>query len=218
MDFDVIKSGFPVMLQGAAITLEISFLAILLGTVAGFILSLMRLSNSSLLKGISATYVWAVRGLPVLILLFLIYYAAPFGIKLSSFTAGVVGLTINAAAFEAEILRAGMMAVPKGQIESAEAIGMNPFQVMFHIKIPQAIRIVIPPYINNAIAILKESAQVSVITVPDLMMNAQTLYSSTYKPIETLGVAAILYLVMTSIIMLIQNFAEKKLHVSRNNL
>ncbi|MDN3954818.1 amino acid ABC transporter permease [Sporolactobacillus laevolacticus] len=213
MDFLIIKQGIPLLLHGALISLEISLLAILFGTILGFLLTLMRLSHSNVLKGVSVTYVWAIRGLPVLILLFLIYYTTPFGIRLSSFVAGVLGLTINAAAFKAEIIRSGMLAVPKGQIEAAEAIGMNPLRVMFHVRIPQAVRIIIPPYISNCIAILKESAMVSVITVPDLMMNAQSLYSSTYKPLETLGVAAVLYLVMTSVIMLIQIFAEKKLQI-----
>lgn len=218
MDIELIKNAMPLLLHGALITLEISVLAIIFGTIFGFMLALMRLSNNSVLITIASVYLWIVRGLPVLILLFLIYYTTPFGIRLSSFAAGVIGLTINAAAFESEIIRAGMLAVPKGQSESAEAIGMNPWQVMYHIRIPQAVRIIIPPYINNAIALLKESAQVSVITVPDLMMNAQTLYSSNYKPMETLGVAAILYLLMTSLIMLIQIFAEKKLDIKSNNL
>lgn len=217
MDLAVIKQGIPLLLHGALISLEISLLAILFGTMLGFFLTLMRLSHSAILRGISATYVWAIRGLPVLILLFLIYYTTPFGVRLSSFVAGVLGLTINAAAFKAEIIRSGMMAVPNGQIEAAEAIGMTPRQVMFHVRIPQTVRIIIPPYISNAIAILKESAMVSVITVPDLMMNAQTLYSSTYKPLETLGLAAVLYLVMTSIIMIFQIFFEKKLLINYNN-
>ena len=118
-------------------------------------------------------------------------------------------MSLNSAAYKAEIIRSGMMAINKGQVEAAEAIGMTPIQIMFRIKIPQMVRLIIPPYINNSVVLLKESAQISVITVPDLMLNAQTQYSSTYLPYETLGVAAILYLVMTSSLMLLQSWTEK---------
>jgi His/Glu/Gln/Arg/opine family amino acid ABC transporter permease subunit len=218
LNVDVIKNGLPFLLEGAVITFEISILAILIGTALGFVLSMMRLSHIRLVQKIAFVYIWLFRGLPLLIILFLFYYAAPsLGITLTAFQAGLLGMSLNAAAYKAEIIRAGMLAVQKGQIEAAEAIGMNPFQIMFRIRIPQMIRLIIPPYINNSVVLLKESAQVSVITVPDLMLNAQTQYSSTYLPMETLGVAAVLYLIMTSSLMLVQTWSEKKLKVAQNN-
>ncbi|NHN34157.1 amino acid ABC transporter permease [Paenibacillus agricola] len=218
MNAEVIKNGLPFLLEGALVTFEISILAILIGTVLGFVLCMMRLSHIRLVQQIAFTYIWLFRGLPLLIILFLFYYAAPsIGITLTAFEAGLLGMSLNAAAYKAEIIRSGMLAVQKGQIEAAEAIGMNPFQIMFRIRIPQVIRLIIPPYINNSVVLLKESAQVSVITVPDLMLNAQTQYSSTYLPLETLGVAAVLYLIMTSSLMLVQTWTEKKLKVAQNN-
>jgi His/Glu/Gln/Arg/opine family amino acid ABC transporter permease subunit len=218
LNVDVIKNGLPFLLKGAVITFEISILAILIGTALGFVLSMMRLSHIRLVQKIAFVYIWLFRGLPLLIILFLFYYAAPsLGITLTAFQAGLLGMSLNAAAYKAEIIRSGMLAVQKGQIEAAEAIGMNPFQIMFRIRIPQMIRLIIPPYINNSVVLLKESAQVSVITVPDLMLNAQTQYSSTYLPLETLGVAAVLYLIMTSSLMLVQTWSEKKLKVAQNN-
>jgi His/Glu/Gln/Arg/opine family amino acid ABC transporter permease subunit len=218
LNVDVIKNGLPFLLEGAVITFEISILAILIGTALGFVLSMMRLSHIGFVQKIAFVYIWLFRGLPLLIILFLFYYAAPsLGITLTAFQAGLLGMSLNAAAYKAEIIRAGMLAVQKGQIEAAEAIGMNPFQIMFRIRIPQMIRLIIPPYINNSVVLLKESAQVSVITVPDLMLNAQTQYSSTYLPMETLGVAAVLYLIMTSSLMLVQTWSEKKLKVAQNN-
>jgi His/Glu/Gln/Arg/opine family amino acid ABC transporter permease subunit len=218
LNVDVIKNGLPFLLEGAVITFEISILAILIGTALGFVLSMMRLSHIRLVQKIAFVYIWLFRGLPLLIILFLFYYAAPsLGITLTAFQAGLLGMSLNAAAYKAEIIRSGMLAVQKGQIEAAEAIGMNPFQIMFRIRIPQMIRLIIPPYINNSVVLLKESAQVSVITVPDLMLNAQTQYSSTYLPLETLGVAAVLYLIMTSSLMLVQTWSEKKLKVAQNN-
>jgi His/Glu/Gln/Arg/opine family amino acid ABC transporter permease subunit len=218
LNVDVIKNGLPFLLKGAVITFEISILAILIGTALGFVLSMMRLSHIGFVQKIAFVYIWLFRGLPLLIILFLFYYAAPsLGITLTAFQAGLLGMSLNAAAYKAEIIRSGMLAVQKGQIEAAEAIGMNPFQIMFRIRIPQMIRLIIPPYINNSVVLLKESAQVSVITVPDLMLNAQTQYSSTYLPMETLGVAAVLYLIMTSSLMLVQTWSEKKLKVAQNN-
>ncbi len=218
LDIEVIMEGLPLLLKGAVVTFEVSILSIILATVLGFGLCMMRLSNNRIMQRIAFIYIWLFRGTPLLVILFLFYYAAPFlGIKLSAFNAGLLAFTFNAAAYKAEIIRSGMLAVHRGQIEAAEAIGMNPFYIMWRIRIPQMIRLIIPPYISNSVTLLKESAQVSVITVPDLMMNAQNLYSITYRPLETLGVAAVLYLIMTSLLMLLQTWAEKKLKVSNNN-
>ncbi|MFJ8234219.1 amino acid ABC transporter permease [Ureibacillus sp. NPDC094379] len=218
MNFDVISNALPFLIEGAWVTLKVSILAIVIGTILGFILCLFKMSHNPILKTFSSIYIWLFRGLPLLIILFLSYYATPFNITLTAFAAALFAMSLNAAAYKAEIIRSGMMAIPKGQIEAAEAIGMTPLKIMFRIKIPQTIRLIIPPYINNAVVLLKESAQISVITVPDLMLNAQMQYSSTYLPYETLGVAAILYLIMTSLLMLLQSYTEKKLNVSNNNL
>lgn len=218
MNLEVVSNALPFLIEGAWVTLKVSILAIVLGTVLGFILCLFKMSHNPILKFLSSFYIWLFRGLPLLIILFLAYYATPFNITLTAFAAALFAMSLNAAAYKAEIIRSGMMAIPKGQIEAAEAIGMTPIQIMFRIKIPLMIRLIIPPYINNAVVLLKESAQISVITVPDLMLNAQMQYSSTYLPYETLGLAAILYLIMTSALMLLQSYTEKKLNVSNNNL
>lgn len=217
MNFEVIMNGLPFLLKGAVITFEVSILAIIFGTILGFILCMMRLSHIGIIQRLAFFYIWLFRGTPLLVVLFLFYYAAPFGITLSAFQAALLAMSLNAAAYKAEIIRAGMLAVHKGQIEAAEAIGMTPLQIMMRIRIPQVIRLIIPPFINNSVILLKESAQVSVITVPDLMLNAQNQYSSTYLPIETLGVAAVLYLILTSSLMLLQTWSEKRLQISLNN-
>ncbi|MEK8131286.1 amino acid ABC transporter permease [Paenibacillus filicis] len=215
MDWTTVKTIFPDLMAGAGITLLLSLLSILLGTLLGFGLAQMRLSHSRVLRGIAFFYTWLFRGLPLLIILFGVYYALPLGIKLSAFEAGLLGMTLNAAAYKAEILRSGLLAVPKGQIEAAEAIGMNPWQVSWKIRLPQMARVVIPTYISNSIALLKGSAQLSVITVPDLMLRAQSHFSSTYRAMETIGTAGIIYLVMTSLLMVLQAWSEKKLKVSQ---
>lgn len=218
MDYSIIINGLPLFLKGAGVTLFITLISLITGTLVGFILCLLRLSNNKLLEKISFVYVWIFRGVPLLILLFLLYYATPFGIRLSAVQAALIALTLNIAAYKSEIIRSGMLAVKKGQIEAAEAIGLTPIQIMIRIKIPQVIRIIIPPYISNATILLKQTAQVSVITVPDLMLNAQSLYASTYSPTETIGFAAVIYLLMTSMLMLLQTWSEKKFNVSQNSM
>ncbi|MEK4670960.1 amino acid ABC transporter permease [Niallia sp. FSL R7-0271] len=217
MNTSIITNGLPLLLQGAGITLLITVVSLILGTIVGYFFCLMRMSHNKIISGIAFIYIWIFRGIPLLILLFLLYYATPFGIRLTAIQAALIALTLNSAAYNAEYIRSGMLAVKKGQIEAAEAIGLTPFQVMMRIRIPQVIRIIIPPYISNATSFLKQTAQVSVITVPDLMMNAKNLYASTYSPMETLGAAAVLYLIMTSLLMILQSWSEKKLKISQNN-
>ncbi|GAA4849342.1 cystine ABC transporter permease [Paenibacillus vulneris] len=214
MNLEKVMQVLPFLLEGAVVTFEISILAIIIGTLLGFLLAALRLSNNKLVQLFAIVYIWVFRGVPILMVLVFIYYTPPFGITLSAFAAGLLGLSLNAAAYKAEIIRTGMLAIPKGQIEAAEAIGMTPWQILIRIRIPQIIRFIIPTYISNSVALLKESAQVSVITVPDLMLNAQSQFSSTYMPLETLGVAAVLYLIMTSVLMSLQIYSERKLKLN----
>ncbi|CAN7231785.1 amino acid ABC transporter permease [Paenibacillus sp. LjRoot153] len=215
MDWEIVSNYMPLYLEGALTTFKISILAILCATILGYFIALMRLSSISVVRGIAFVYVWVFRGTPLMLTLFWLYYATPFGLKLPAFIAGLAAMSINSASFKSEIIRAGIMSVDRGQLEAADSIGMNPFQKMIRITIPQAIRLLTPPYINNCVIMLKESAIVSIVTVPDLMLGAQRAYNSTYSVIETLGVAGVIYLTMTSSIMLLQFFIEKKLRIAK---
>lgn len=215
IDFELIARNIPLFLKGALMSLKISGLAIIGATVLGYIIALMRISSVKVLRGIAEVYVWILRGIPLMLILFFMYYACPLGIRLTAFQAGLVSMILNSASFKSEIIRAGLLAVDKGQLEAADSVGMNPIQRMFRITLPQMIRIIIPPYINNCVIMLKESSQVSVITVQDLMMVLNRAYNSTYRVGETLGVGAIMYLIMTSILMLLQKIAEKYLKKER---
>jgi His/Glu/Gln/Arg/opine family amino acid ABC transporter permease subunit len=213
MDWSIVSNYFNLYLEGALTTFRISLLAILCSTVLGYFIALMRLSSVSAVRGVAFVYVWILRGTPLMLTLFWLYYATPFGLTLTAFTAGLAAMTINSASFKSEIIRAGLMSVDKGQLEAADSVGMNPVQKMLRVTIPQSIRLITPPYINNCVIMLKESAQVSIITVPDLMLAAQRAYNSTYSVAETLGVAGAIYLTMTSGIMLFQYFIEKRLRM-----
>lgn len=210
--WDVVITYFPALLQGALVTVEVSLLSMLIATVAGTFLALMRISSNGAMRSVSSVYMWIMRGTPLLLVLFFVYYAFPsWGIRLPAFAAAVLAMSMNSAAYKGEIIRAGIQAVPRGQIESAMAVGMNYGQAMRRIILPQAVKMIIPPYINNSILMIKNSALVSAITVTDLMLNSQQIYSATYRPVEILGTAGVLYLIMTSLMMWFQMWAEKKL-------
>ncbi|MDF2963037.1 MAG: hypothetical protein K0S39_4772 [Paenibacillus sp.] len=210
--WDVVITYFPALLEGAVVTMEVSLLTMLIATVAGTFLALMRISSNRIIQSISMVYMWIMRGTPLLLVLFFVYYAFPsWGVRLPAFAAAVLAMSMNSAAYKGEIIRSGIQAIPRGQLESAMAIGMSYGQAMRRIILPQAIRIIIPPYINNSILLVKNSALVSAITVTDLMLNSQQIYSATYRPVEILGTAGVLYLTMTSLLMWFQMWAEKKL-------
>lgn len=215
LDFELIARNMPLYLKGALMSLEIAGLAMIGATILGYVIALMRISSVKLFRGFAEVYVWILRGTPLMLILFFMYYACPFGIRLTAFQVGLISMILNSSSFKSEIIRAGLMAVDKGQLEAADSVGMNPIQRMFRITLPQMIRIIIPPYINNCVIMLKESAQVSVITVQDLMMVLNRAYNSTYRVAETLGVGAVMYLIMTSILMLLQKIAEKRLKTER---
>jgi polar amino acid transport system permease protein len=200
----------PFLLQGAWTTLRIVLAAIICATILGYIIAQLRRSSSKALRTIAATYVWIFRGMPLLLVLFFFYYTEPFGLTLNAFTAGLLAMSLNSASFFSEIIRAGLQAVDKGHLEAAESIGMNPIQKFVRVTLPEGVRLMTPPYINNCVIMLKESAQVSVITVPDLMLETQKAYNSTYNVMETLGVAAVLYLGLTSLLMGLQVALERK--------
>jgi polar amino acid transport system permease protein len=210
--WDTIYTYFPILLQGAVITLEISLLTLVISTVTGIFMALMRLSERRSLRWFSSFYVWVMRGTPLLLILFFIYYAFPsWGIRLPAFVAAVLGMSLNSTAYKCEIFRSGIQAIDKGQVEAAMAVGMSYAKTFRRIILPQAVKIVIPAYISNSIMLLKNSALVSAITVPDLMLNSEQIYSATYRPVEILGTAGVLYLAMTSLLMLFQVWAEKKM-------
>jgi|ERR1044071_36108 polar amino acid transport system substrate-binding protein len=171
----------PLLLRGAAITIELSVLAMAFAIVSGLIIMLIRLYGIVPLQWCAKAYVEIVRGTPLLIQLFLIYYGLPqIGIRLNAFVAGVLGLGLNYAASEAENYRAGIQSVPRGQTEAALALGMSRWQTLQQIVLPQAVRVVIPPFTNDFIAMFKDSSIVSVITMVELTKVYGMLATSTY--------------------------------------
>ena len=206
------RKYLPLLLRGALVTVEISSLAMILAVAAGLMLALARLYGVAPLRWLAATYIEAIRGTPLLIQLFMIYYGLPnVGIRLDAFTAAVLGLGLNYAAYEAENYRAGLEAVPHGQMEAALALGMTRAQAVRRIIIPQAIRIIIPPVTNDFIALFKDSSLVSVITMVELTKVYGMLATTTYDYIGLGLMTAALYFALSYPASLLADRLERKL-------
>jgi polar amino acid transport system permease protein/cystine transport system permease protein len=208
IDFSQVLPYLPLLLKAALLTILLAVVTQVCGTVFGLALALARESRYRLLSGAAFGYIWVFRGTPVLLHLFFVYYAGPmFGLRLEAFPAAIIALSMSSAAYNAEIIRAGIRAVHRGQIEAAQAVGMTYPHILRHIVLPQAMRIVLPPYVGNFISHTKNTSLASVITVPELMLTAQTIYSSTYRAVEVLTLAGIIYLLITTML----TFAQLKL-------
>ena len=219
----------PRILRGARVTLELTFLAMIVGILLGVLLAVMRLSPNPLVAGVSSFYIWFFRGTPVLVqILFWQFVGAlypkisigiPFGGHvfasasanhlITPFVAGLLGLGLNEGAYMAEIVRAGILSVDEGQTEAASSLGMRRILTLRRIVLPQAMRVIIPPTGNETISMLKTSSLVSVIAYPELLYSAQLIYSVNFKTIPLLIVAAIWYLFFTSVLSIGQYYIER---------
>jgi len=212
MDVAVIWNYLPFLLRAAGTTLWISFLSLVFGSILGLGLALLRVSSNRAASSFAWAYVWLIRGTPMLLQIFAIYYWLPsLGVMLPAFMAGVVALSINTAGYFVDIFRAGILSVPLGQIEAGYGVGLTPWQVMTRIILPLSIRPALPPYIGQAINLVKNSSLVSVISVQELMFTSQSIYSSTYKIAEILGTAGLLYLAINTLLQILQVYLEKRL-------
>lgn len=219
IDFSMVIPYLPILFEAAGVTIVITVLSQAIGTVLGFFLALGRMSRFAVLRGVVWTYVLIFRGTPMLLHLFFVYYAAPaIGLTLEPFTAAIVAMSFSTTAYNCEILRAGLQAVHRGQIEAAQAVGMSWPRILRTVVIPQALRVSIVPYMTNFISHTKGSSLASVITVPELMLSAQMIYSSTYRAIEILTAAGAIYLILTSGLTLIQLWLERRLRYDERGL
>jgi len=214
MDLSNIKSILPMLLQGSILTLELTVLSIVFGSLIGVLIAMTKLSDNKIISSIGNFYTWVFRGTPLLLQLFVFYYGFPaIGVELTAFNAAVIGLSLNAGAYMAEIIRGGILAVDKGQFEASKALGFTYGQTMKQIILPQAFRVVIPPVGNQFISMIKDTSLVSSLTLAELLRNAQDLGSSSGNPWPPYIIAAILYLLMTTVFTSIFGVVEKKLSI-----
>ncbi|WP_028028348.1 amino acid ABC transporter permease [Gemmobacter nectariphilus] len=192
-NLDVLRRSIPILLRGLGNTVLLGAVAILCGTALGIGISLMRLYAPKPLRWLAVIYTDLMRALPVLVVLILIYYALPFaGLVLSSFTAAAVALSLVLAAYAAEVVRAGIQAVPKGQFEAASALGLSFWTTMRKVILPQAIRLVIPPHASNCVSVIKDTSLASVVAMTDLLKQATDAQALFANPTPLIG-AALMY-------------------------
>ncbi|KWS24038.1 amino acid ABC transporter permease [Pseudomonas syringae] len=197
-------------LQGAALTLFVSVCSIVVSVVLGFVTALARLSSSAVAFGIASFYASFFRGTPLLIQILLIYLGLPqLGIVPGAITAGVIALSLNYGAYLSEIFRAGIIGVSVGQREAALALALRPTQIFWRVTLPQAMRTIIPPTTNQFISMLKDSSLISVMGVWEVMFLAQSYGRSSYRYIEMLTTAAVLYWIMSIGLELLQSRLER---------
>ncbi len=210
MDWDVVRESVPLILKGAGATLSMFAWALVIGTAGALALALMRLSAAKSMQWFAIGFGWLFRGIPLLILLFFAFFALPeIGILLSPFLAAIVGFSLWTAAYQAEVIRSGIIAVPPGQSEASEALGMTKAHYMRRIILPQGLRIMVPPYTGNAITLLKQTSLATLVTVPEMALLTQRIFSNNFKFIEPIFVLGMIYLAMTSVLLVVSVGVER---------
>ena len=204
---------WPLLLQASLLTIEVSILGMVGAVLLGFALAIMRVYGPFPLRWIATLYIELIRGTPLLIQLLILFYGLPnIGIKLEPFVAGVLGLALNYAAYEAENYRAGLLAIPKGQMEAARALGMTQRQGLFHVVIPQSFRLVLPPVTNDFISLLKDSSLVSMVTLVDLTGAYKQIATQTFDYFGAGLLVATFYLLIGLPFVRLARFTEQKLN------
>jgi polar amino acid transport system permease protein len=208
----VFESGPVIVLQGAGITVLVSVVSIVGATILAIFGALGRISRNAVIYAISSFYVSLIRGTPLIVQIYIIYFALPqLDIVIPAIPAGILALSLNYGAYMTEIFRAGIQAIPRGQREAAGALGMRQGHIMRRIVLPQAVRIVTPAIGNEFIAMLKDSALVSIISVHDTLFMAQRLGRSTFNPVTALLIAAIVYWILTIAFSIVQERLEQRM-------
>lgn len=220
MDFSYLQKYYGFFIDGTVITLLLSFFGVIFGVVFGVIFALMKLSKNRILKSFSAAYIEVIRGTPMMVQMFIVYYGLPRLIRLDfeDITLGIVAISLNSAAYVAEIIRAGILSIDKGQMEAARSLGMSHRIAMTNIIIPQAFKNILPALGNEFIVLIKESAIVSIIGIHDLMYNTDTVRGNTFKPFSPLIVAAAIYFLITFTLSKLLGLLERRMRAGDSSI
>ena len=211
MDWTVTTDNAQLFVDATLMTLAISVATILLSVALAFPLAIMRDSRFAAFRWIAASYSWITRAMPALTLLFLAYYGLPqIGIYFDPLPAAIVGLTVSAAGYNMEYIRAGLRSVPLSQFEAARALGMPVGMALRRLIIPQAMRVILPPLTSNLTLLVKGSSLASLVAVTELTGQAMALISYTYRPIEILVVVGAVYLMLNGVVIAIQRLVERR--------
>ncbi|RAS37164.1 amino acid ABC transporter permease [Paraburkholderia bryophila] len=214
----LLVQSLPVLAQGAVLTVKFAVLSMFFGLLAGAVLALMGVSHSRVLKWLARIYVSVMRGTPLLVQIFVIYYGLPsFGISLDPTPAGVIALSANVAAYLSESMRGAILGIHNGQWLAAYSLGLSRRQTLRYVIAPQALRIAVPSLSNSLISLIKDTSLVSVITVTELLRSAQEIIASTYQPLPLYLAAAAVYWVLCQLLEGVQRWYERRLALPSRN-
>ncbi len=212
---ELFELALPVMLKGALYTLMFALVSMVLGLILGFSVALVRVARLPVLSQIAAVYVSAMRGTPLLVQIFVIYYGLPgIGIEFDPVSAGILALTLNVSAYLSESMRGAMSGVSQGQWQAAQSLGFTWWQSMRYIIAPQALRLAVPSLSNSLISLIKDTSLVSVITVTELMLATKEVIAQTFQPLPLYLAAAGIYWVLSASFERVQKRVEARLEAS----
>jgi cystine transport system permease protein len=208
----LILQSLPVLAQGALLTVKFAVLSMIFGLVFGVVLALMGISTNRILPPIARVYVSVMRGTPLLVQIFVVYYGLPsIGISLDPTPAGVIALSANVAAYLSESMRGAIVGIPSGQWLAAYSLGLSRRQTLRYVIGPQALRIAVPSLSNSLISLVKDTSLVSVITVTELLRSSQEIIAATYQPLPLYLTAAAIYWVLCQVLEWVQHRFERRL-------
>ncbi|MGB4590520.1 MAG: amino acid ABC transporter permease [Clostridiaceae bacterium] len=212
---EILTNSLPVLMQGLRMTLIISISSIIFAMGIGLVVSLMRLSGVKVLDIISKTYVDIIRGTPLIIQAFFLYFGVPdlLNIRIDNLTAGIIIMSLNAGAYMSEVFRGGILSVPYGQTEAARSLGLSNAKTMRKVIIPQAVKNMVPSFINQMIISLKDTSLLSVIGLGELTQRGQIVVAATYNSFEIYFIIGVMYFALIKLISLLGDFVERKLKI-----
>jgi polar amino acid transport system permease protein len=202
--------------EGARVTVELTAISGVAGVVLGILAALGKISRFAPLRWIASAYIWIIRGTPLLVQVLFVFFALPSlapGLQMGDFASACVALSLNVGAYNAEAIRAGLLAVPRGQVEAAMSLGMGRWFTFVDVTFPQAFKISLPPLVNNIIALLKDSSLAYAIGVVELTNVGNRIQAATFQPLPILATTATIYLVLTTVLTQISNAVERRFDV-----
>lgn len=214
MQFDIsaLYTAVPALFWGATVTLKVTVLSIVIGLIIGVVAGLARVWPNTFLRTVSNVYIELIRGTPLLVQIFLVYFGLPtLGLNLDPFVAGIIAMGINSGAYVGEIVRGGIESISQGQMEAALSLGMTWWQAMYYVILPQAFARILPPLGNEFIALLKDSSLVSTIAIAELTRTGQIIITRTFKSFEIWSGVALFYFFMTYAISRAVKYSEQRL-------
>lgn len=209
----LLKDSFPSLLSGLWVTIEIAVISLILAVIFGIILGIFSISTSKILKGIATVYIYIIRGTPLMIQALFLFFGVgqAFSVRFDPMVAAIITLTVNAAAYMAEIFRGGIQAIDNGQMEAARSLGLSYSKTMIKVILPQAVKIMIPSILNQFIVTLKDTSILSVISIRELTATGQIIIARNYKALEMYAIVACMYFILITVLTLASSYIERKI-------